>query len=248
LSAVRSKFHFGMVQGFLLVMWRWSFSGLRQSSSNSIVGLCRPTQQCLQSLHNWLQLGFHCSMSEVPSNTVYAEWSCVLWWQSIYTWEEGNWYWDRSNIAANVALPPGKLGKSWWTAEEIFHEGVSIRCQTKTNKKMQSTTYRYIFIYVSSPFYKGLWGLLWYSCMFRNINLACTSHVLKNKKGNVAAPLTNYTFHPFNAGLHNQSHANINVLFNKIKGSVFLINRNIRYEQFPSGYTYQISLIATEKK
>lgn len=54
-----------------------------------------------------------------PSNTVYAEWSCVLGWQSIYTWEEGKWYWDLSNIAANEALPPGKLGKSWWTAEEI---------------------------------------------------------------------------------------------------------------------------------
>lgn len=85
--------------------------------------------------------------------------------------------------------------------------------------------------------------------MFININLACTSHLMfsKTKKVMWQLPLTNYTFHPFNAGLHNQSHANINFLFNNIKGSVFLINRNIRYEQFPSGYTYQISLIATVK-
>jgi len=66
-----------------------------------------------------------------PSNTVYAEWSCVLWWQSIYTWEEGNWYWDLSNIAANEALPPGKLGKSWWTAEEIFMKAFPNDVKTK---------------------------------------------------------------------------------------------------------------------
>lgn len=61
-----------------------------------------------------------------PSNTVYAEWSCALWWQSIYTWEEGNWYWDRSNIAANEGLLPGKLEKRWWTVEEIY-EGLTIK-------------------------------------------------------------------------------------------------------------------------
>jgi len=234
-----------MVQGFLLVRWRRSFSGLRQLSSNSIVGLCRPTQQCLQLLHNWLQPGFLCSMSEVPSNTVYAEWSCVLWWQSIYTWEEGNWNWDRSNIAANEALPPGKLGKSWWTAEEIFMVFPSDVKEKQTKRCNQLHTDTELF---QAHLYKGLWGLLWYSCMFLNIYLACTSHVLKNKKVMWQLPLTNYTFHPFNAGLHNQSHANINFLFNKIKGSVFLINRNIRYEQFPPVYTYQISLIAKEKK
>lgn len=61
-----------------------------------------------------------------PSNTVYAEWSCALWWQSIYTWEEGNWYCDRSNIAANEGLLPGKLEKRWWTVEEIY-QGLTIK-------------------------------------------------------------------------------------------------------------------------
>lgn len=60
-----------------------------------------------------------------PSNTVNEEWSCVLWWHSIYTWEEGYWYWDRSNIAANEALLPGKWEKRWWTVEEIY-EGLTI--------------------------------------------------------------------------------------------------------------------------
>lgn len=65
-----------------------------------------------------------------PSNTVNAEWSCVLWWQSIYTWEEGYWYWDRSNIAANKGLLPGKLEKRWWTVEEIY-EGLTINFKQK---------------------------------------------------------------------------------------------------------------------
>lgn len=69
-----------------------------------------------------------------PSNTVNEEWSCVLWWQSIYTWEEGYWYWDRSNIAANEALLPGKWEKRWWTVEEIY-EGLTIN----SKQKMQTT-------------------------------------------------------------------------------------------------------------
>lgn len=73
-----------------------------------------------------------------PSNTVYAEWSCALWWQSIYTWEEGNWYWDRSNIAANEGLLPGKLEKRWWTVEEIY-EGLTIK-NVEGKKIAENTT------------------------------------------------------------------------------------------------------------
>ena len=70
-----------------------------------------------------------------PSNTVYAEWSRVLWWQSIYTWEEGNWYWDRSNMAAHEALPPGKLEKSCCTAVE---ETVIKGCPITSHKRVDT--------------------------------------------------------------------------------------------------------------
>ncbi len=76
-----------------------------------------------------------------PSNTVYAEWSCALWWQSIYTWEEGNWYWDPSNIAANEGLLPGKLEKRWWTVEEIY-EGLTIK--NVEGKKLQKTQLKWL--------------------------------------------------------------------------------------------------------
>lgn len=100
-----------------------------------------------------------------PSNTVYdAEWSCVLGWQSIYTWKEGNWYWDRSNIAANEALPPGKLGKSWRTAEEIFMKAFPKKVKQKQTKRYNQM-HTYIELY-KARFTRGCGGLSRYSCMF----------------------------------------------------------------------------------
>lgn len=81
------------------------------------------SSQKADRFHPWKRGG---KKRHPPSNTVYAEWRCALWWQSIYTWEEGNWYCDCSNIAANEGLLPGKLEKSWWTVEEIY-EGLTIK-------------------------------------------------------------------------------------------------------------------------
>lgn len=86
-----------------------------------------------------------------PSNTVNEEWSCVLWWQSIYTWEEGYWYWDRSNIAANEALLPGKWEKRWWTVEEIY-EGLTInskKCKQLHTIQLKSDSQQSISKYSS---------------------------------------------------------------------------------------------------
>lgn len=118
-----------------------SLFGFKAYSSVSTDGLWRLHQHynfSLQFSHYWLHSGFWGkpgpAESNVPSNTVYAEWSCALWWQSIYTWEEGYWYWDRSNIAANEGLRPGKLEKRWWTVEEI-DEGLTIKNFWATKKK-----------------------------------------------------------------------------------------------------------------
>ena len=122
-----------------------------------------------------------------PSNTVYAGWSCVLWWQSIYTLEEGNWYWDLSNIAANEALPPGKLGKSWWTAEEIFMKAFPKDVKQNTNKNMQSTAYTHRIII--KPILQGAEEHLKYSCMFKylsRMHIISAEHFLENNKGGVA--------------------------------------------------------------
>lgn len=92
-----------------------------QHQSHSLISKSDNSRQnfYIPKIKKKLKKGERKKRQHPPSNTVYAEWSCVLGWQSIYTWEEGKWYWDLSNIAANEALPPGKLGKSWWTAEEI---------------------------------------------------------------------------------------------------------------------------------
>lgn len=119
-----------------------------------------------------------------PSNTVNEEWSCVLWWQSIYTWEEGYWYWDRSNIAANEALLPGKWEKRWWTVEEIY-EGLTINSKQKNANNSTQYNSNEIHNKASLSTVHEHWNAMKYQVLTKiinenKLNFLCSVHTTYN--------------------------------------------------------------------
>lgn len=114
--------------------------------------------------HLFNQRGKNSKKTHPPSNTVYAGWRCVLGWQSIYTWEEGDWYWDLPNICvAKDAMPPGKLRKSWWTAEETSMKSFP----KKKDQRKKNQMLKHSCLY-QGRFTTGSDGGLRYSCMLVN--------------------------------------------------------------------------------